>query len=86
MNLILWTIFGFMTGGVMSISLRVTGWEAQKNAIRGAVGAILGGVILTPLVSSETLRIDHLSGAGFVMAVFGAILFVLLLTPPGPAK
>ena len=79
LNIVAWIIFGALAGWVASI---ITGRNERQgcilNIVVGIVGALLGGFIVG-LLSGTGFQAVGFSLRGFIVAVLGAVVLLLLV-------
>ena len=80
MNLIIWLVVGGLLGWVASMIMRT---DAQQgvllNVVVGVIGALLAGVLITPLVGGATINQGDFSAAGLVLSLAGAVLLLAIV-------
>ena len=80
MGLILWLIVGGVVGWLASIVMRT---DAQQgillNIIVGIVGAILGGLLLAPLVGGGNITQGDFSISSLLVSLVGAIILLAIV-------
>ena len=77
MNIILWLIVGGVIGWIASIIMGTNGRQgALLNVAVGIVGALLAGLILSPMVGRATINQGDFSLSGLVISLIGAILLL----------
>ena len=79
-NFIIWLILGGIIGLLASIVIRT---DAQQglvlNVIVGIIGAILGGMLLSPIFGIGTLNQDNFSLPALGVAFLGAIILLAIV-------
>ena len=77
MNIIIWLVVGGLIGWVASIIMRT---DAQQgillNVVVGIVGAVIAGLVLTPLLASGTINTGDFSLAGLLISLVGSVLLL----------
>lgn len=79
-NFVVWLIMGGLIGWLAS---KVMNTDAQQgiglNIIVGIVGAYLGGLLITPLLGSDTINQSNFSIMGLVVSFIGAVLLLAIV-------
>ena len=79
-NFIVWLILGGIIGWLASIVMRT---DAQQgivlNVIVGIIGAILGGMLLSPLFGVDSFGRDNFSLPALGIAFLGAIILLAIV-------
>ena len=73
LNILIWILIGTLAGWIAGIIMKSSG-SLIRNMILGVVGALLGGFI----VSLFDVAIDTFSIIGFLVAIGGACLLILI--------
>ncbi len=80
MNLIIWLVVGGLVGWLASLLMRT---DAQQgillNIAVGIVGALIAGLVLTPLVGGGTINSGDLSLSGLLVSLVGAVILLALV-------
>ncbi len=80
MNFIIWLIVGGIIGWLASIVMRT---DAQQgillNVIVGIVGAILGGLILAPLLGGGNITQGDFSLSSLLISLLGAVILLAIV-------
>lgn len=77
MNLIIWLVVGGIVGWLASIIMRTNAQQGiVMNVVVGIVGALLAGLVITPLIGGETINSDSFSVEGFVISLLGATILL----------
>ena len=80
MNLILWLIVGGVLGWIAS---KIMHTDAQQgivlNIVVGAVGALLAGLLLTPLFGAGTINQSNYSLPSLFVSLLGAIILLAIV-------
>jgi uncharacterized membrane protein YeaQ/YmgE (transglycosylase-associated protein family) len=80
MNIIIWLMLGGLIGWVASVVMRTNDRQgAVLNVVVGVVGAILGGLILSPLVGVSTINQSNFSFAGLLVSLLGAVILLAIV-------
>ena len=76
-NLIVWLIIGAFIGWLAS---RIMGTDAEQgpllNIVVGIVGALLAGILLTPLLGIGTINSGVISLGSLAVSLAGAIILL----------
>ncbi|MGE0121215.1 MAG: GlsB/YeaQ/YmgE family stress response membrane protein [Dongiaceae bacterium] len=79
-NFIVWLILGGVIGWLASLVMRT---DAQQgiflNIVVGIVGAIIGGLLISPLLGAATINQNDFSIAGLVVSFVGAIILLAIV-------
>jgi uncharacterized membrane protein YeaQ/YmgE (transglycosylase-associated protein family) len=69
-NLTVWLMVGSLTGWLISVVIRTAQATVGFNVLAGTVGAILGGLMLAPLVGTGSVSalLTSFGGAAIVLA------------------
>jgi uncharacterized membrane protein YeaQ/YmgE (transglycosylase-associated protein family) len=79
-NIIIWLVIGGLIGWVASVLMRNDGQQgAFLNVMVGIIGAVLGGWLLSPLVSVSTINQNHFSPAGLLVSLIGAVALLAIV-------
>jgi uncharacterized membrane protein YeaQ/YmgE (transglycosylase-associated protein family) len=77
MNFIIWVIVGGILGWLASL---VMGTDRQQglilNIVVGIVGALLAGLVLTPLLGISTINQNNFSFPGLLVSFVGALILL----------
>lgn len=80
MNLIIWLVVGGLVGWLASLLMRT---DAQQgillNVVVGIVGALIAGLVLTPLLGGGTINSGDLSLSGLLVSLVGAVILLALV-------
>ncbi|HEX5758036.1 MAG TPA: GlsB/YeaQ/YmgE family stress response membrane protein [Thermoanaerobaculia bacterium] len=80
MGFIIWLIVGGLIGWLASIIMRT---DAQQgiilNIVVGIVGAILGGLLIAPLLPGGTINTGDYSLMGLLASLIGAIILLAIV-------
>ncbi|PKP88597.1 MAG: GlsB/YeaQ/YmgE family stress response membrane protein [Alphaproteobacteria bacterium HGW-Alphaproteobacteria-16] len=80
MNLIVLLIVGGVLGWLASIVMRT---DAQQgillNIIVGIVGAVLAGLIITPLIGGATITQGSFSAVSLLVSFLGAVVLLAIV-------
>jgi uncharacterized membrane protein YeaQ/YmgE (transglycosylase-associated protein family) len=79
-NFIVWLILGGVIGWLASLVMRT---DAQQgiflNIVVGIVGAIIGGLLISPLLGAATINQNDFSIAGLVVSFIGALVLLAIV-------
>ncbi len=79
-NFIVWLILGGVIGWLASLVMRT---DAQQgiflNIVVGIVGALIGGLLISPLLGAATINQNDFSIAGLVVSFIGAIILLAIV-------
>jgi uncharacterized membrane protein YeaQ/YmgE (transglycosylase-associated protein family) len=77
LNFFSWLIVGGIIGWLASMIMRTDAEQGTLlNIIVGIVGAILAGLVLTPLLGIETINEGSFSVPALVVSLLGAVLLL----------
>ena len=80
MNIIIWLIVGGIIGWLASLVMRT---DAQQglilNVVVGIIGALLGGLLISPLVGIGTINQDSLSLPAMAVSFVGALILLAIV-------
>lgn len=80
MNFIIWLIVGGILGWLASKVMRT---DAQQgiilNIVVGIVGALLGGLLISPLVGVPTINQSSFSIGALLVSFLGAIILLAIV-------
>jgi uncharacterized membrane protein YeaQ/YmgE (transglycosylase-associated protein family) len=79
-NFIVWLILGGIIGWLASLVMRT---DAQQgiflNIVVGIVGALIGGLLISPLLGAATINQNDFSIAGLVVSFIGALVLLAIV-------
>ena len=79
-NFIVWLILGGVIGWLASLVMRT---DAQQgiflNIVVGIVGALIGGLLISPLLGAATINQNDFSIAGLVVSFIGALVLLAIV-------
>jgi uncharacterized membrane protein YeaQ/YmgE (transglycosylase-associated protein family) len=80
MNFILWLIIGGILGWIASLIMHT---DAQQgiflNIVVGIIGAVVAGLLLTPLLGIGTINQNNLSLPALLVSLLGAIILLAIV-------
>ena len=77
MNIIIWLAIGSVVVWLTVLSMSAGAWQGlQQNILVGITGAILGGYLVSPLISTQMIDTNFFSAPVWVMAALGALSLV----------
>lgn len=80
MNIIIMLIVGGIIGWLASIVMRTDGQQGiVLNVVVGVVGAILAGLLLTPLLGGSPITTGALDIRSLVVSFLGAIILLAIV-------
>jgi uncharacterized membrane protein YeaQ/YmgE (transglycosylase-associated protein family) len=80
MNLILWLIIGGVLGWLASIIMHTNAQQGiVLNIIVGIVGALLAGLLLTPLFGIGTINQSNFSLPALLISLLGAVILLAIV-------
>ena len=79
-NFIIWLVVGGIIGWLASIVMRTNAAQGLiLNVVVGIVGAMLGGWLLSPLLSGGTINQGDFSIMGLVISFVGALILLAIV-------
>lgn len=79
MGIIIWLIVGGIVGWLASIIMKTDGQQGiLLNVVVGIIGALLAGLIVSPLVGVGTIN-SGLSVGTFLVSLVGAIVLLAIV-------
>jgi uncharacterized membrane protein YeaQ/YmgE (transglycosylase-associated protein family) len=80
MNFLVWIIVGGLIGWMASIIMRTNAQQGLLlNVLVGIIGALLAGVLLTPLFGVGTINQRHFSLPSLVLSLLGAVILLAIV-------
>jgi uncharacterized membrane protein YeaQ/YmgE (transglycosylase-associated protein family) len=80
MNFILWLIIGGILGWLASIIMHTNAQQGiVLNIIVGIVGALLAGLLLTPLLGIGTINQSNFSLPALLISLLGAVILLAIV-------
>lgn len=80
MNIIVWLVVGGLVGWAASLVMHTDAKQGlMLNVIVGIVGALLAGLVLTPLIGGGTINSGDFSALGLVVSLLGSILLLFIV-------
>src|SRR4030095_13136231 len=80
MNFILWIIIGGILGWIASIIMHTNAQQGLVlNIIVGIVGALVAGLVLTPLFGIGTINQSNFSLPALLVSLLGAIILLAIV-------
>ncbi len=79
MNIILWLVVGGVVGWLASVIMKTDGQQGiLLNVVVGILGAVLGGLLISPLVGVATIN-QGISVATVAVSLVGAIILLAIV-------
>jgi uncharacterized membrane protein YeaQ/YmgE (transglycosylase-associated protein family) len=79
-NFIIWLVVGGIIGWLASLVMRTDAAQGVVlNVIVGIVGAMLGGSLISPLLSGGTINQGDFSIMGLVISFVGALILLAIV-------
>lgn len=79
-NFIIWLVVGGIIGWLASMVMRT---DAQQgvvlNIVVGIVGALIGGLLLSPLLGTGTINQSNFSVGSLVVSFLGAVILLAIV-------
>jgi uncharacterized membrane protein YeaQ/YmgE (transglycosylase-associated protein family) len=80
MSFILWIIIGGIIGWIASMIMRTNAQQGLLlNIVVGIVGALLAGLLLTPLFGVGTINQRNFSLSSLLLSLLGAIILLAVV-------
>ncbi len=80
MNFILWLIIGGILGWIASIIMHTNAQQGLfLNIVVGIIGAMVAGLLLTPLLGIGTINQNNLSLPALFVSLLGSIILLALV-------
>jgi uncharacterized membrane protein YeaQ/YmgE (transglycosylase-associated protein family) len=80
MNFILWLIIGGILGWIASIIMHTNAQQGIfLNIMVGIIGAMVAGLLLTPLLGIGTINQNNLSLPALFVSLLGSIILLALV-------
>jgi uncharacterized membrane protein YeaQ/YmgE (transglycosylase-associated protein family) len=80
MNFILWLIIGGILGWIASIIMHTNAQQGIfLNIVVGIIGAMVAGLLLTPLLGIGTINQNNLSLPALFVSLLGSIILLALV-------
>ncbi|NVM77203.1 putative membrane protein YeaQ/YmgE (transglycosylase-associated protein family) [Duganella sp. SG902] len=80
MSFIIWLVIGGVLGWLASIIMRTDAQQGMfLNVVVGIVGAVLGGLVLAPMIGSGTINDGDYSLASLGVSFVGAIVLLAIV-------
>ncbi len=79
-NFVIWLVVGGILGWVASMLMRTDAQQGLAlNVIVGIVGALLGGLVLSPLFGTGTINQNNFSVPGLLVSLLGAVILLAIV-------
>jgi len=80
MNFLIWLIVGGLIGWLASIVMRTNVQQGiVLNIVVGIIGAVLGGLLLSPVFGNGTINQGDFSIRSLVISLVGAIILLAVV-------
>ena len=80
MNFILWLIIGGLLGWIASMIMHTNAQQGIfLNIVVGIIGAMVAGLLLTPLLGIGTINQNNLSLPALFISLLGAIILLAIV-------
>ena len=80
MNFILWLIIGGILGWIASIIMHTNAQQGIfLNIVVGIIGAMVAGLLLTPLIGIGTINQNNLSMPALLVSLLGSIILLAIV-------
>jgi uncharacterized membrane protein YeaQ/YmgE (transglycosylase-associated protein family) len=80
MNIVLWLVVGGILGWLASLVMKT---DAQQgiilNVVVGIVGAVLGGLVIAPMLGTGTINTNDFSVPGLFVSFLGALILLAIV-------
>jgi len=79
-NFIVWLILGGIIGWLASLVMKTDQQQGIfLNIVVGIVGAMIGGLVISPLLGAGTINQNDFSIAGLIVSFIGAIILLAIV-------
>jgi uncharacterized membrane protein YeaQ/YmgE (transglycosylase-associated protein family) len=79
-NFVIWIVVGGLLGWIASLIMRTDSQQGPLlNIVVGIIGALLAGLLLTPLFGSGTINQGDFSLSGLLISLLGAIVLLAIV-------
>jgi uncharacterized membrane protein YeaQ/YmgE (transglycosylase-associated protein family) len=79
-NLIVWLIVGGIIGWIASMIMRTDAQQgAFLNIVVGVVGAVVAGLLISPLLGVGTINQGNFSLASLLVSLLGAVVLLAIV-------
>jgi uncharacterized membrane protein YeaQ/YmgE (transglycosylase-associated protein family) len=79
-NFVIWIIVGGLLGWIASLIMRTDSQQGPLlNIVVGIIGALLAGLVLTPLFGSGTINQGDFSLSGLLISLLGAVILLAIV-------
>jgi uncharacterized membrane protein YeaQ/YmgE (transglycosylase-associated protein family) len=79
-NLIVWLIVGGIIGWIASMIMRTDAQQgAFLNVVVGVIGAVVAGLVLSPLLGVSTINQGNFSLGGLLISLLGAVVLLAVV-------
>lgn len=79
-NFIVWLILGGVIGWLASLVMRTDARQGIfLNIVVGIIGALIGGLLISPLLGAATINQNDFSIAGLVVSFIGALILLAIV-------
>jgi uncharacterized membrane protein YeaQ/YmgE (transglycosylase-associated protein family) len=79
-NLIVWLIVGAIIGWIASMIMRTDAQQgALLNIVVGIIGAVVGGLLLAPLLGTGTINQGDFSLGSLLVSLLGAVILLAIV-------
>jgi uncharacterized membrane protein YeaQ/YmgE (transglycosylase-associated protein family) len=79
-NLIVWLIVGGIIGWIASMIMRTDAQQgAFLNVVVGVVGAVVAGLLISPLLGVGTINQGNFSLASLLVSLLGAVVLLAIV-------
>lgn len=80
MNFIIWLVVGGVLGWLASIVMKTDGQQGLfLNVVVGAVGALIAGFVIAPMLGTGTINSNDFSIAGLLVSFVGALILLAIV-------
>ncbi len=80
MGILIWLLVGGLVGWVASIMMKSDGSQGiVLNVVVGIVGALLAGLVISPLVGIPTINQNALNLGSILVSLVGAVILIAIV-------